>query len=328
MFLFVDGTLDVSQPAMGLMAQNTIRCALEPTRRGCIRVMPAYFFNGLVDEVSLYNRGLTASEIQAIYAAGSAGKCPPSPMPPSITAQPTNQTVNVGGSATFSVTASGTPPLSYQWNFDGTNISGATNPSLTLTNVQMNQTGNYTVLVTNAYGAILSSNAVLTVNPPPPCDPPPSGLVDWWPGEGNANDVFMWHQLTARPLAGHQLRPIGEVERQAFVFRQSVRVSIPCRLAGLEPSDDRRAGLPSKLGFKPNAACRRQCVGVTDRRMRTWHAQPTGDGPLAIWDQQAHVVSGGTCRLDAIWITPSPMAVGTSNAPASGASPTRIQHRH
>ena len=70
----------------------------------------------------------------------------------------------VGGTAAFSVTAAGTAPLSYQWNFGGTNIVGATNTILTLTNVQLSQAGNYTVLVTNAYGSVLSSNAVLTVN--------------------------------------------------------------------------------------------------------------------------------------------------------------------
>ena len=122
---------------------------------------PGYFFNGLIDEVSIYNRALTASEIQAIYAADSGGKCPLSA--PVITSQPTNQTVTVGGTSTFSITASGAAPLSYQWNFNGTNLSGATNTSLTLTNVQWNQAGNYAVLVTNLYGSILSSNAVLTV---------------------------------------------------------------------------------------------------------------------------------------------------------------------
>jgi hypothetical protein len=84
---------------------------------------------------------------------------------PVITFQPTNQMVFVGNNATFSVTAGGTTPLSYQWNFNGTNIAGATNTSLTLTNVQLNQAGNYAVLVTNVAGSILSSNAVLTVNP-------------------------------------------------------------------------------------------------------------------------------------------------------------------
>ncbi len=122
----------------------------------------ANYFNGIIDEPSLYNRALTASEIAAIYNAGSNGKCFV-PTPPGIISQPTNQTVTVGGTATFSVVAGGTLPLSYQWNFNGTNIDGATNATLVLTNVQVGQTGSYNVLVTNLSGSVLSSNAVLVV---------------------------------------------------------------------------------------------------------------------------------------------------------------------
>jgi hypothetical protein len=88
--------------------------------------------------------------------------------PPFITMQPTNQSVAIGGIATFTAVASGTPPLGYQWSFNTTNIPGATNTTLTLTNVQLAQTGNYALLVSNAYGSTLSSNAVLTVYPIPP----------------------------------------------------------------------------------------------------------------------------------------------------------------
>ena len=92
--------------------------------------------------------------------------------PPIITAQPTNQTVVVSSTATFSVTAGATQPLNYQWSLNGTNLLGATNMTLTLTNVQLNQAGNYAVLVTNAYGSAVSSNALLTVISPgtPVCD--------------------------------------------------------------------------------------------------------------------------------------------------------------
>ena len=184
-----------------------------------------YFFDGLIDEVSVYNRGLTASEIQAIYNAGVNGKCPLAA--PVIISQPMNQTVTVGGTATFSVTASGVVPLSYQWNFDGTNIVGATDTTLMLTNVQSSQAGNYAVLVTNALGSTLSSNAVLTVNPPPPCAPPPSGLVSWWPGEGNANDIMGNNNGF---LQGGMSFTAGEVG-QAFNFDgTSGYVSIPDRL--------------------------------------------------------------------------------------------------
>ena len=87
------------------------------------------------------------------------------PSGPIITAQPINQTVTVGSNANFSVTATGSLPLSYQWRFGTTAIAGATNAFLTLTNVQSSQAGNYAVLVTNVYGSTPSSNAVLTVTP-------------------------------------------------------------------------------------------------------------------------------------------------------------------
>ena len=89
-------------------------------------------------------------------------------VPPTITAQPTNQTVIQGSNATFNVTATGTTPLRCQWYFNGTNmLGGATNTSLTLTNVQTSNAGNYSVVVTNVAGSAASSNAVLTVNVPP-----------------------------------------------------------------------------------------------------------------------------------------------------------------
>ncbi len=161
MFLYVDGTLDVSQPATGSISQNNY-----PVCIGGNAQMTEYLFNGLIDEASIYSRALTASEIRAIYAAGPGGKCYV-PTPPAINIQPADQTVNVGFTAYFSVTATGSLPLSYQWSFGRTNIAGATNTSLTLTNVQLSQAGNYAVLVTNAYGSVLSSNAVLTVTSPP-----------------------------------------------------------------------------------------------------------------------------------------------------------------
>ncbi len=85
--------------------------------------------------------------------------------PPVITVQPLNQTVTVGSNANFSVTATGSLPLSYQWRFGLQNLAGATNASLTLTNVQSGQAGNYAVWVTNTAGSVLSSNAVLTILP-------------------------------------------------------------------------------------------------------------------------------------------------------------------
>ncbi|MGA2178200.1 MAG: immunoglobulin domain-containing protein [Verrucomicrobiota bacterium] len=83
--------------------------------------------------------------------------------PPVITTQPQSQTVAQGSNVTFNVTAAGCSPLSYQWEFNGTNISTATNASLTLTSVNTNNAGNYMVVITNLNGSVTSSNAILSV---------------------------------------------------------------------------------------------------------------------------------------------------------------------
>jgi len=84
--------------------------------------------------------------------------------PPLLVSQPTNQVVTAGGTAVFSVTALSTPPLSYQWRFDLTNLSGATNESLTLTNVTPAHAGSYDVVISSCVGATNSQAAALTVN--------------------------------------------------------------------------------------------------------------------------------------------------------------------
>jgi hypothetical protein len=81
---------------------------------------------------------------------------------PSIAVQPTDQSVSIGGSATFTVLASGVPVPSYQWLFNGSYISGATNPSLTVANVQATTLGSYSVIVTSDAGSLTSSSAVLS----------------------------------------------------------------------------------------------------------------------------------------------------------------------
>jgi Concanavalin A-like lectin/glucanases superfamily/Immunoglobulin I-set domain/Immunoglobulin domain len=231
--------------------------------------------NGSLDEISLYNRALSAAEVAAIYAAGSAGKCkgpnitvqPQSQavlagsnatfavsatgfgvlhyqwqlnglpvagattsmltlngvqiyqassynvvvsntlgvatsavatltvwLPPAITSQPAIQTVMAGTDVSFSATAAGTSPLYYQWQRDGVSltdggrVSGASNATLTISGVQGSDAGNYSLVVTNAYGTATSANALLTVLYPP-CAPVPPGLVSWWPGENSTADM-------------------------------------------------------------------------------------------------------------------------------------------
>ena len=83
-----------------------------------------------------------------------------------ITTQPLSQAVCPGSSATFSVTASGTAPLTYQWRFNGVNISGATASSFTRGAVTSSQVGNYSVLVNNSCGSVTSADANLSLKSP------------------------------------------------------------------------------------------------------------------------------------------------------------------
>jgi uncharacterized repeat protein (TIGR01451 family) len=84
-------------------------------------------------------------------------------VPPSITRQPVSVTTNQGANVVFTVGAAGSPPLSYQWQFNGSSLSGATNATLPLRNVQTNQAGSYTVVVTNIAGSANSAAATLIV---------------------------------------------------------------------------------------------------------------------------------------------------------------------
>jgi uncharacterized protein YpmS len=120
-------------------------------------------FKGTLDEVSLYDRALSAGEIATIYSAGAAGKCKGA----TILAQPQAQSVVIGGNAQFSVGAAGLPPLRYQWQFNGATIPNATNATYTLSNVQLSNGGNYAAVVSNGLGAATSAVAVLTVLVPP-----------------------------------------------------------------------------------------------------------------------------------------------------------------
>jgi hypothetical protein len=94
---------------------------------------------------------------QVTFTAGGTG--------PFITTQPSDQTSLGGTPAAFAVAANGTPALGYQWRFNNTPISGATASTLALAAPSSADNGAYSVLISNAYGSIVSSNALLAVVP-------------------------------------------------------------------------------------------------------------------------------------------------------------------
>lgn len=87
--------------------------------------------------------------------------------PPAITIEPANQNANSGGTATFSVTATGNGTFAYQWQHNGTNIAGATKSQLALTSVNSASTGVYSVSVQNGIGPVISDDATLSLNTVP-----------------------------------------------------------------------------------------------------------------------------------------------------------------
>lgn len=120
------------------------------------------------------NRSVTGPRFHA--------KVYPAFTPPLVVTQPKPQTARAGGSAVFTVGASGTPPFSYQWLRNGSTISGATNFFLALTNLQPADATTYSVTVTGFVGVTNSATAALTLG----SAPAPNSTADALVGSGRA----------------------------------------------------------------------------------------------------------------------------------------------
>jgi hypothetical protein len=127
--------------------------------------------------------------------------------PPVITQQPQSQTAYPGGTVTFTVEATSTTPLAQQWYFHGDPITDATQTNLTIAPVTIADAGEYTVVVSNAFGSVTSAPAVLTVSTN--CINPPPGMVGWWPGDNNARDLQNGHHGVM--VGGATFNPSGKV---------------------------------------------------------------------------------------------------------------------
>ena len=116
--------------------------------------------SGSIFDVVVSNTAGTATSNAATLTVNAA------PVAPTITTQPPNQTVTAGQTATFSVVASGTAPLSYQWRKNAANIAGATSSTYTTpATTSLDNAAQFTVVVSNSAGNATSSTATLTVNP-------------------------------------------------------------------------------------------------------------------------------------------------------------------
>jgi|GEM_PF-2703475 len=173
MSLYVDGVLATNNAAVNsAQIYNGWWRIGDNNLSGWPQQPASFYFKGQIDEVSMFNRALSANEVAAIYAAGSQGMCL-NPLPPIIVLQPNNQIVPAGNSAAFALSAIGALPLGYQWLFNGTNltdnarVSGSQSGNLTIASSQPSDAGSYQVIVTNSYGAVTSALVSLTILGPP-----------------------------------------------------------------------------------------------------------------------------------------------------------------
>lgn len=126
------------------------------------------------------------------------------PQVPSIVVQPSNATVLAGQTAKFEVKAVGTPPLSYQWQRNSTNLSGATEVSYITPEMSMAESGfTYSVVVSNSAGSVTSHLVTLSINLPKPALAAPSSAACYdtfdvsWTGVVDVNqwDLIMMYRV-------------------------------------------------------------------------------------------------------------------------------------
>jgi hypothetical protein len=168
-------------------------------------------WTGLLDDVRIYDRALSAVEVKALYELGEQpvqesgsgmtrvvdgtvadGSITTNQLSeqilkylkPEITQQPIAGTIYADTNSTISVSAEG-KYLTYQWKKNGVNLTGETNATLTITDANATQhDGNYSVVVSNDFGSVESELASIVV----PGYNLTDGLVAWWKFDGNTND--------------------------------------------------------------------------------------------------------------------------------------------
>jgi hypothetical protein len=155
--IYIDGVLSATASASSAIPGNTSDFIIG----GAPDYLPGRIFNGNVSQMAVFGQALTAAQIQALYNSAQ--------VPPYIITEPATATFAINTVGTVSVTASGTPALGYQW-YKGTSplnnsgdLSGVNTATLTISPTALADSGNYQVVITNAYGAVTSTVAAVTI---------------------------------------------------------------------------------------------------------------------------------------------------------------------
>jgi hypothetical protein len=178
--LYFDGVLVQETNVLGSFCENT-----DDAWIGNVNDNGNQFWPGMLSDIALFNRALSASEVAALYTVATNGASPSL----GIVGQPVSQVAFAGHPATFTVGATGPQPFSYQWSRGGAPIPGANRQSYTIPVVSPGDAGAYTVEVTDSAGSTNSQTAWLSVVPAlPPATGLAVGLVAHYQFESNFTD--------------------------------------------------------------------------------------------------------------------------------------------
>jgi hypothetical protein len=237
---------------------------------------------------SLYYLSLAGVVVRVEYPAGQ--------QTPNITTHPSNQTVAEGQPATFQVVASGTAPLSYQWQRNTTNISGATSPTYTLSTATLADNGaTFRCVVTNAFGFATSNEATLSVFSPPTITTHPSDqtVTEGQPvtfqvvASGTAPLSYQWQQSLANiPGANSSTYTIPVV--QSGHGSETYRCVVT-NAYGTAISNDARVF----INFPPNITAHPSNQTATEGQPATFQVGAGGNAPLSYqWQRNTVNIPG------------------------------------
>jgi mucin-19 len=216
--------------------------------------------------------------------------------PVSITAHPLSRSVATGTAATFSVTATGTAPLAYQWRKNGQNIAGATQAAYTIGAAQAADEGVYDVVLTNPAGSALSNAAALGVGPKPVLVKGPSGATVLAGGSltlsvsATGDGVtYQWRRNGSNiPGATAQVLMLRNV-KAADGGRFEVVVANAYGAVSPVPAADVAVHVPVSFTRHPDSALLREGAAAT------LSVQATGTAPLAYqWRRNGAPIPGAT----------------------------------
>ena len=169
-FLIVSASLAIAQPSAGLQSNLTgfksmgsggFQFTIVAPTVGTFSIQVSTNFSTWTLLTNLIGNGqnLQFTDLSATKLTKRFYRVTGSPLAPSITTPPLSQTVAPGAQVNFSIVAFGTPPLSYQWFYNGSSITGATSSAYSITSAQTSAAGNYTVIVSNSAGFAVSQPA-------------------------------------------------------------------------------------------------------------------------------------------------------------------------